>query len=97
MRELLFTAPFQCEFDGSKPDEIIHVPSHMLNEEKIKKWFENNKRDISQELTCDKIVWIALTEGGFPDDLEIRRKMLVSHRGMCEDVVKAIKKSLSYS
>lgn len=95
LREIVFTAPFECEYNGSKPDEIIHIPPEMINEAKIKKWFENNRRHIGQELTSDKIVWLALTEGGFPDDLEIRRKLHVSRYGMCCDIVKAVKKTVN--
>lgn len=95
IRDVVFTAPFECEYNGSKPDEIIHIPSDMVNEVKIKVWFENNKRVIWQELTSDKIVWLALTEGGFPDDMEIRRKLHVSPYGMCTEIIKAIKKTVS--
>lgn len=93
-REVLFIAPFECEYNGSKPDEVIRIPSDMINEPKIKIWFERNRREIGQELTSDKIVWLALTEGGFSDDLEIGRKLNVSRHGMCNDIVKTIKKSI---
>lgn len=95
MMELLFKAPFQCEYKGCKPDEILHIPSHMIEENKMKKWFINYKKQIFQELTCDKIVWMALLEGDFSHETDTIKKLMDSHYKMTEDVVWAIKKRLS--
>lgn len=85
-------APFECQFKECLPDEIIHLPAQLINEYKIKTWFESNRNTIGQELTSEKIVWIALTEGGFPDNAEITGKLVISLDSMCSEIFDAVKK-----